>query len=56
MREVVDHQKQLEKVRENYTYSATVTTQDIEAGGQVKKTETEEQEIFFVNAIRWGAQ
>jgi hypothetical protein len=49
MREVVDHQKQLEKVRENYTYSATVTTQDIDAGGQVKKTETEEQEIFFVN-------
>jgi len=49
MREVVEHQRQLEKVRENYTYSATVTTQDIEAGGQVKKTETEEQEIFFVN-------
>lgn len=49
MREVVDHQRQLEKVRENYTYSATLTTQDIDPSGQVKKTETEEQEIFFVN-------
>jgi hypothetical protein len=49
MREVVSHQKQLEKVRENYTYSATVTTQYIDAAGQVKKTETEEQQIFFVN-------
>jgi len=54
MREVVDHQRQLEKVRENYTYSATVTTQDIDAGGQVKKTETEEQEIFFVNGHSVG--
>jgi hypothetical protein len=54
MREVVDHQRQLEKVRENYTYSATVTTQDIDAGGQVKKTETEEQEIFFVNGHAVG--
>ena len=49
MREVVDHQRQLEKVRENYTYSATLNTQDIDANGQVKKTETEEQEVFFVN-------
>lgn len=49
MREVVEHQKQLEKVRENYTYSAAVTTQYIDAAGQVKKTETEDQEIFFVN-------
>lgn len=54
MREVVDHQRQLEKVRENYTYSATLTIQDIDAGGQVKKTETEEQEIFFVNGHAVG--
>jgi hypothetical protein len=49
MREVVDHQKQLEKVRENYTYSATETIQEIGSDGQVKKTETEEEEVFFVN-------
>jgi len=54
MREVVDHQRQLEKVRENYTYSATMTTQNIGSDGQVKKTETEELEEFFVNGHSVG--
>jgi len=49
MREVMDHQKQLDKVRETYTYSSLQTTQDIDANGQVKKTESEEGEDFFVN-------
>ncbi|MGA3045941.1 MAG: hypothetical protein ABSD67_04925 [Terracidiphilus sp.] len=49
MHEVQEHQKQLEKVRENYTYSSLQTTQDIDANGQVKKTETREGEDFFVN-------
>ena len=49
VREAMDHQKQLDQVRENYTYSSLQTTQDIDAGGQVKKTETEEHEDFFVN-------
>jgi hypothetical protein len=49
MLEVQAHQKELEKVRENYTYSSLQTTQDIDSNGQVKKTETEEGEDFFVN-------
>ena len=49
LREVMAHQKQLDKVRENYTYSSFQTVQDVEANGQVKKTETEESEDFFVN-------
>ncbi len=49
MREVQDHQKQIEKLRENYTYTSSFTIQDIDANGQVKKTETEEREDFFVN-------
>ncbi len=44
-----DHQKQIEKLRENYTYTSSFTIQDIDANGQVKKTETEEREDFFVN-------
>ena len=47
--EVLDHQKQLDKVRENYTYSSLLTIQEMDANGQVKKTETEEIEDFFVN-------
>ena len=49
MRQVEEHQHQLDKVRENYTYTSLDTTQDIDASGQVKKTETEESEVFFVN-------
>jgi hypothetical protein len=54
LREVREHQKQLEKVRENYTYSSLQTTQDIDASGHVKKTETEEYEQFFVNGHAIG--
>ena len=54
MKEVQEHQKQLEKVRENYTYSDAVTTQEIDGNGQVKKTETEEWEEFFVNGHQIG--
>jgi len=49
MREVEEHQKQLEKVRENYTFNSIVTTQEIDANGQAKKTETVESDDFFVN-------
>ena len=49
IREVREHQKQLEKARENYTYTSLQTTQDLDANGQVTKTETAEYEEFFVN-------
>ena len=49
MKDVQAHQKEVEKERENDTYSSFVTTQDIDANGHVTKTETEEDENFFVN-------
>src|SRR6059058_4385067 len=49
MKEVQEHQKLLDKVRESYTYSTTQTTQDLDANGKVVKTETTENEDFFVN-------
>lgn len=52
MIEVMDHQKQLEKVRENYTYSSSSTTQSIDSNGKVTKTETEDSEVFFINTHR----
>jgi hypothetical protein len=54
IREVEAHQKALEKVRENYTFNSTQITQDIDANGQVKKTETREFEEFFVNGHQIG--
>jgi hypothetical protein len=50
MHEVQEHQKQLDKVRENYTYTSLQTTQDLDANGQAKKTESTENEDFFVNS------
>jgi len=49
MREVQEHQKQLDKIRENYSYTSLQITQDIDANGQAKKTESAEYEEFFVN-------
>ena len=49
MHQVQVHQRQLDKVRENYTYSTLETTQDIDSNGKVTKTESVEQEDFFVN-------
>ena len=50
MLEVQAHQKQLDKVRENYTYTSLQTVQNMDSNGQVKKTETTENEDFFVNS------
>jgi hypothetical protein len=50
MLEVQAHQKELDKVRENYTYTSLQTIQDLDSNGQVKKTATTENEDFFVNS------
>jgi hypothetical protein len=49
LREVETHQKQLDKVRENYTFRAVQTVRQLDSGGNTKKVETEEHEVFFVN-------
>jgi hypothetical protein len=49
MKEVHEHQTQLDKVRENYTFSVSREVQEIDAKGQVSKTETKEYEEFFVH-------
>ena len=52
LREVEAHQKQLDKVRENYTFRAVQTTRQLDGSGNTKKVETEEHEVFFVNSER----
>ena len=49
VKEVQEHQKKLEKLRESYTYSSTDTVQQLDGNGRVTKTETTENEDFFVN-------
>src|SRR5450631_2742918 len=52
LREVEAHQKQLDKVREDYTFRAVQTTRQLDSSGNTKKVETEEHEVFFVNGER----
>jgi hypothetical protein len=49
MTQVQAHQRELDKVRENYTFREVQQTDDLDSSGQVKKSESEESEIFFVN-------
>jgi hypothetical protein len=49
LREVEAHQKQLDKMREDYTFRALQTTRQLDSHGNIKKIETEEHEVFFVN-------
>ncbi len=48
--QVREHQRQLDKVREDYTYTSKQIIEDVDGNGAVKKTETKEFEIFFVNS------
>ena len=52
MHEVEAHQKQLDLVREDYTYHEKMQRDELDGNGQVKKSETFENEVFFVNTHR----
>ena len=56
MREVAGHQKELDKIRENYTYTSLRTIQYMDSSGQVTKTETGEFEEFFVHGHLIGRE
>ncbi|MBV8438269.1 MAG: hypothetical protein JOY95_12225 [Silvibacterium sp.] len=50
MNQVEEHQRKLDQTRENYTYREIVVIRELDKNGGVKKTESEEDEIFFVNS------
>jgi hypothetical protein len=49
MKQVEDHQHKLDQVRENYTYHEVVATHELDKNGNIKKNESEENDVFFVN-------
>jgi hypothetical protein len=49
MKQVEDHQRKLDQTRENYTYREIVVIHQLDKNGKLKKTESEEDEVFFVN-------
>jgi hypothetical protein len=50
MKQVEDHQRKLDHTRENYTYREIVVIHQLDKDGKVKKIESEEDEVFFVNS------
>ena len=49
LREVREHQRQLDKTRENYTWRESVVVRMLDKNGKAKKTQSEDDYIFFVN-------
>ena len=49
LEQVEEHQRQLDKTRENYTWREVIVTRLLDKNGNVKKTESEADDIFFVN-------
>jgi hypothetical protein len=49
MKQVQEHQHKLDQVREDYTYHETVITHELDKNGSIKKNESEENNVFFVN-------
>ena len=54
MKEVTRHQREMEKIRENYTCRQITQSDELDAKGEVKTSKTEEREVFFVNRHRIG--
>jgi hypothetical protein len=49
MREVADHQKKVEQLRENYTYTALFTLEEVSPKGGVTRSKIDEASNFYVN-------
>src|SRR5580698_5290049 len=54
LKDVAAHQRQLDEIRENYTYHRIRQVDDLDKDGAVTKTETIEREVFFVNGRQVG--
>ena len=46
---VAEHQREMDKTRENYTWHESMVTQMLDKHGQITKTESEVVDVFFVN-------
>jgi hypothetical protein len=49
LQQVMAHQRQMDAVRENYTYRELQVIQSLDKNGNVRKTESDEYNVFFVN-------
>ena len=49
VKELKAHQEQIDQIRENYTFHRIQRVEELDGKGEVKKTTTQEREIFYVN-------
>jgi hypothetical protein len=54
VKEIEAHQRRMDELRENYTFREVTLTDELDANGAVKETESEERDVFFVNGYRIG--
>ena len=54
IKEVQAHQQKMDEVRENYTFHRERRVEELDGRGAVKKTTSEELEVFFVNGHQIG--
>ena len=52
MKDLEANQSRMDDIRENYTYRETTQTDEVDKAGRVKKSSSEEHELFFVNGHR----
>jgi hypothetical protein len=52
LREVQEHQRATDAIRENYTFHEIIRTESLDSSGKVTETKTVESEVFFVNGNR----
>jgi hypothetical protein len=52
LKEVLEHQRKTDAIRENYTFHEIVRTDMLDGSGKVKETKSEESEVFFVSGHR----
>ena len=52
LKEVLDHQRKTDAIRENYTFHEIVRTDMLDGSGKVKETKSEESEVFYVSGHR----
>lgn len=51
-KEVEAHQRRMDELRENYTFHEATVTDELDANGKTRKSESEDRDVFFVNGYR----
>jgi hypothetical protein len=52
VKEIEAHQRRMDEIRENYTFHEVTLTDELQPNGEVRKIDSEERDVFFVNGYR----